>query len=272
MPELPEVETTRRGVAPHVSGRTITGVTVREHRLRQPIPAELPRILLGQRLLGVRRRAKYLLFDFRTGTLIVHLGMSGSLRIVSTNTPSQLHDHVDLEFDRGQSLRLRDPRRFGLMLWTTEEPAHHPLLANLGPEPWDPAFNSSYLCDLAKPRTGAVKNFLMDSHVVVGVGNIYASESLHRAGIHPSRPARRISSARYGTLIEAVREVLDAAITFGGTTLRDFIHEDGKPGYFRNELRVYDRAGKPCLQCGDTDIRSRVIGQRMSYFCPHCQR
>jgi formamidopyrimidine-DNA glycosylase len=272
VPELPEVETTRRGVAPHVGGRTITAVAVRESRLRQPVPPNLDTVLLGQTLHTVRRRAKYLLFDFDLGTLIVHLGMSGSLRVVPARTPSQLHDHIDLEFDRHYCLRLRDPRRFGLMLWTTEDPSHHPLLAALGPEPWDPAFNTAYLAAQAQSRTGAVKNFLMDGHVVVGVGNIYASESLHRAGIHPSRPARRISAVRYGGLVAAVREVLNAAITFGGTTLRDFIHEDGKPGYFRNELRVYDRAGELCLQCGKAAIQSRVIGQRMSYFCPRCQR
>ncbi len=272
MPELPEVETTRRGLSPHVNGLNVTAVTVRDHRLRQPVPQDLSRVLVGQRLNGIRRRAKYLLFDFDPGTLIVHLGMSGSLRIVAADSPALPHDHIDLEFDHRQCLRLRDPRRFGLMLWTPGDPARHPLLASLGPEPWDAAFNADYLVALARTRTGAVKNFLMDGHVVVGVGNIYASESLHRAGIHPSRAARRVSAARYLGLIHNVRTVLDEAIAFGGTTLRDFIHEDGKPGYFRNELRVYDRAGKPCLQCGEADIRTRVIGQRMSYFCPRCQK
>jgi formamidopyrimidine-DNA glycosylase len=271
VPELPEVETTRRGVAPHLTGRTITGVTIRDHRLRQPVPRNLDTLITGKPLLAVHRRAKYLLFEFEHGNLLVHLGMSGSLRVLPSGTPAQLHDHIDLEFDHAHCLRLRDPRRFGLMLWTAEDPKRHPLLAELGPEPWDPEFCVDYLVELARTRTGAVKNFVMDGHVVVGVGNIYASESLHRAGIHPNRPARRVSAARYGLLIEAVREVLDAAITFGGTTLRDFTH-DGKPGYFRNELRVYDRAGKPCLRCGTADIRNRVIGQRMSYFCPQCQR
>lgn len=272
MPELPEVETTRRGVAPHVEGRTISAVEVRDSRLRQPIPGDLAAALHGQRLVAVRRRAKYLLFEFPRGTLLVHLGMSGSLRILKAGTPAQKHDHVDLEFDHTICLRLRDPRRFGLMLWTTEDPLTHPLLAALGPEPWDSRFSAEYLSTLAQARSGAVKNFLMDGTVVVGVGNIYASEALHRARIHPSRPARRVSQARYGCLVEVVHAVLEEAIRFGGTTLRDFIHDDGKPGYFRNELKVYGRAGEPCLQCGEGEIRQRVIGQRMSYFCARCQR
>lgn len=272
MPELPEVETTRRGVAPHVSGARLAAAIVREHRMRQPIPPDLDALLRGQRLREVKRRAKYLLFDFERGTLIVHLGMSGSLRVLKPATPPQLHDHVDLVFDNGVCLRLRDPRRFGLVLWCADDPATHPLLAELGPEPWDPRFNADYLAELAASRSGAVKNFVMDGHVVVGVGNIYASESLHRAGIHPTRQARRVSHARYARLVDAVREVLESAIGFGGTTLRDFTRDDGKPGYFRNELRVYDRGGEICLSCGQAEIRQKVIGQRMSYFCPACQR
>ncbi len=271
MPELPEVETTKRGVAPHVTGFPVSGVIVREHRMRQPIPSNLPQLLRGQVLQAVKRRAKYLLFEFPAGHLIVHLGMSGSLRVVSPDTAPQKHDHVDLIFARKHCLRMRDPRRFGLVLWTTEDPTQHPLLRELGPEPWDTRFDAEYLHELAHARSGAVKNFIMDGGVVVGVGNIYASEALHRARIHPSRPARRVSRARYALLVNAVREVLEAAIAFGGTTLRDFAHDDGKPGYFRNELKVYDRAGQPCLQCGEADIRTRVIGQRMSYFCPRCQ-
>lgn len=272
MPELPEVETTRRGVAPHVVGARIRDTRVRESRMRQPIPHDLAAVLQGQRLIDLQRRAKYLLFDFERGTLIVHLGMSGSLRVLTPDIPPQAHDHVDLVFDNGVCLRLRDPRRFGLMLWTAEPPAAHPLLATLGPEPWDEAFNADYLAGLAHSRSGAIKNFVMDGHVVVGVGNIYASESLHRALIHPTRPARRVSRARYASLVSAVREVLESAIGFGGTTLRDFTRDDGKPGYFRNELRVYDRGGEICLQCGKAEIRQKVIGQRMSYFCPQCQR
>jgi formamidopyrimidine-DNA glycosylase len=272
VPELPEVETTRRGVAPHLEGRTVSRVEVRETRLRQPVHPALAQLLEGATLLRVRRRAKYLLFDFGHGTLIVHLGMSGSLRVLEPHTPVQKHDHVDLVFEGRTVLRLRDPRRFGLMVWTEDEPAQHALLAELGPEPWDAAFSAGYLSTLAASRSGAVKNFLMDGKVVVGVGNIYASESLHRAGIHPARPARRVAEARYAALVEAVQEVLDQAISFGGTTLRDFTRDDGKPGYFRNELRVYDRAGASCLRCGTGSIRQRVIGQRMSYFCPQCQR
>ena len=272
MPELPEVETTLRGVAPHVVGTRLVTARVREHRMRQPVPPDLDTVLRGARLHELKRRAKYLLFGFEHGTLILHLGMSGSLRVLATDAPPQKHDHVDLVFDNGVCLRLRDPRRFGLVLWTTADPARHPLLNALGPEPWDPRFNAGYLAALAHSRPGAVKNFVMDGQVVVGVGNIYASESLHRAGIHPARPARRISLARYAGLVEAVREVLESAIGFGGTTLRDFTRDDGKPGYFRNELRVYERAGLPCLRCGKGEIRQKVIGQRMSYFCPHCQR
>ncbi len=272
MPELPEVETTRRGVAPHVAGARVAEVRLRERRMRQPVPADLGDILHGQHLRDVERRAKYLLFRFERGTLILHLGMSGSLRVLAPDTPAQTHDHLDLVFDNGACLRLRDPRRFGVVLWTEAPAEQHPLLRELGPEPWDPAFDADYLAGLAKSRSGAVKNFLMDGHVVVGVGNIYASEALHRAHIHPSRPARRVGHARYAALVSAVREVLESAIGFGGTTLRDFTRDDGKPGYFRNELRVYDRAGQACLQCGQATIRSRVIGQRMSYFCPACQR
>jgi len=272
VPELPEVETTRRGVAPHIVGQTVSAVQVRDSRLRQPVPDDLPVQLTGHTLRAIRRRAKYLLLEFPHGTLIIHLGMSGSLRVLPVGTPAQKHDHIDLVFADRCCLRLRDPRRFGLMLWTDRDPLRHPLLANLGPEPWEPAFSAVYLAALAHARPGAVKNFLMDGAVVVGVGNIYASESLHRAGIHPSRPARRVSEARYAALVTAVRDVLDAAIRFGGTTLRDFTHDDGKPGYFRNELRVYDRGGLRCLQCGEATIRQRVIGQRMSYFCPRCQR
>ncbi len=272
MPELPEVETTRRGVAPHVTGARLRKAIVREHRMRQPVPSDLDALLRGRRLREVQRRAKYLLFDFEGGTLIVHLGMSGSLRVLQPDAPPQTHDHVDLVFDNDVCLRLRDPRRFGLVLWCADDPATHSLLATLGPEPWDPRFNADYLSELATSRSGAVKNFVMDGHVVVGVGNIYASESLHRAGIHPTRPARRVSHARYGLLVDAVRTVLEAAIGFGGTTLRDFTRDDGKPGYFRNELRVYDRAGQCCLNCGKGEIRQKVIGQRMSYFCPICQR
>jgi formamidopyrimidine-DNA glycosylase len=271
MPELPEVETTRRGVAPLLEGRRVLAVEVREPRLRQPVPAALPALLTGQRLRAVARRAKYLLFDFGAGTLLVHLGMSGSLRVVPREAPRLPHDHVEIDFGPRHALRLRDPRRFGLMLWTVGDPLAHPLLAHLGPEPFDIAFDTDYLATLADGRRGAVKNFIMDAHVVVGVGNIYASEALFRAGIHPARATGRVSRARYESLIGHVRDVLGEAIEAGGTTLRDFVRNDGEPGYFRHNLKVYGRAGEPCVGCGEP-IRQRVIGQRSSFFCPRCQR
>jgi formamidopyrimidine-DNA glycosylase len=272
MPELPEVETVRRGLEPVLTGARLTRVRQNRPDLRFPFPDRFVERLEGATVLSLQRRAKYLLFQFPHGHLLVHLGMSGSLRVIAPDTPVKPHDHIDLEFDGQICLRLRDPRRFGLMLWLAGEPEAHPLLSKLGPEPWDATFTAEYLSGLASTRSGAVKNFLMDGHIVVGVGNIYASESLHRAGIHPSRPARRVSRERYAKLVVAVKEVLEAAIGFGGTTLRDFTRDDGKPGYFRNELRVYDRAGEPCLQCGEAPIAQRVIGQRASYFCPRCQR
>lgn len=271
MPELPEVETTRLGVEPHLKGVRVTGVTVREPRLRWPVPADLPALLKRRKVLGVGRRGKYLLLHFSHGTLLIHLGMSGSLRILDANMPPGRHDHLDLLLHGGKCLRLRDPRRFGAVLWATGDPAHHPLLATLGPEPLDTAFDGAYLHREGKRRRGAVKNLIMDSHVVVGVGNIYASESLFRAGIHPQRASNRISAARYGALVQAIRQVLTEAIAQGGTTLRDFQREDGRPGYFAQDLLVYGRAGEPCPNCGDP-IRSRVIGQRSSFFCLRCQR
>lgn len=271
VPELPEVETTRRGVLPLVGGRRVRAVAVHEPRLRQPVTPGLAELLTGQRLATVERRAKYLLFRFTRGTLLVHLGMSGSLRVVDARQPRLAHDHVEIDFGPGRVLRLRDPRRFGLVLWTTAEPAAHPLLAALGPEPFDPAFSAAYLHARALGRRGAVKNFLMDAHVVVGVGNIYASEALFRAGIHPARAAGRVGLTRYGTLVGHVRVILEEAIAAGGTTLRDFVRNDGEPGYFRYNLKVYGRAAEPCTVCA-TPLAMRVIGQRSSFFCPRCQR
>jgi len=271
VPELPEVETTRRGVSPLLEGRRVSAVSVRDARLRRPVPPALPALLGGQRLGRVRRRAKYLLFDFERGTLIVHLGMSGSLRVVTPETPLLPHDHVEIAFDGGRCLRLRDPRRFGLVLWTDAPPESHALLAHLGPEPFAEAFSASYLYALSRGRRGAVKNFIMDARVVVGVGNIYASESLFRAGIHPARPAGRVSLARYAALAGHVREILGEAIEAGGTTLRDFVRNDGEPGYFRHNLKVYGRAGEACCNC-HAPLRMRVIGQRSSFFCAACQR
>ncbi|HEX5340047.1 MAG TPA: bifunctional DNA-formamidopyrimidine glycosylase/DNA-(apurinic or apyrimidinic site) lyase [Gammaproteobacteria bacterium] len=270
MPELPEVETTRRGIEPHLLGRVITALTVRERRLRWPIPRALLKTLPGQRVEAITRRGKYLLLQTAAGTAILHLGMSGSLRVLTAVTSPQKHDHVDLIFDSGKVLRLRDPRRFGTLLWTTTDPARHKLLRGLGPEPLGGDFTGDYLFERSRQRKLAVKSFIMDSHVVVGVGNIYASESLFLAGIHPERAAGRISEARYAALAKSIRKVLTAAIKAGGTTLRDFVREDGAPGYFRQHLRVYGRDGQPCERCGTT-IAQRVTGQRSTYYCPHCQ-
>ncbi len=271
MPELPEVETTRRGIAPLLEGRRVRAVEVREPRLRWPVPPALARELPGQPIESVSRRAKFLLVRSPAGHLILHLGMSGSLRVVSNNVPPEKHDHLDVVMEDGRCLRLRDPRRFGAALWTTEDPLAHPLLRDLGPEPLQGGFNAETLYRLSRSRRVAVKSFIMNSHVVAGVGNIYASEALFLAGIHPTRPAGRISRARYERLVEAVRRVLEDAITAGGTTLRDFVDSDGNPGYFARKLRVYGREGEPCETCG-APVRSRVIGQRSTFFCIRCQR
>ncbi|HEX6550896.1 MAG TPA: bifunctional DNA-formamidopyrimidine glycosylase/DNA-(apurinic or apyrimidinic site) lyase [Gammaproteobacteria bacterium] len=270
MPELPEVETTRRGIEPHLLGRVVTALTVRERRLRWPVPRALLNSLPGQRVNAVTRRGKYLLLETAAGTAILHLGMSGSLRVVSKLTPPQKHDHVDIVLDNERLLRLRDPRRFGSLLWTTTDPAKHKLLRGLGPEPLSDGFSGDHLFEMSRKRKVAVKSFIMDSHVVVGVGNIYASETLFLAGIHPERAAGRISRQRYGLLADSIRIVLTAAIKAGGTTLRDFVREDGAPGYFRQHLRVYDQAGQPCERC-KTPIVATVTGQRATYYCPRCQ-
>jgi len=269
MPELPEVETTRRGIAPHLEGHTIKGLVVRQPRLRWPITPVLKRSLPGQKIHAVERRAKYLLLRLDKGTLILHLGMSGSLRILPADTPPNPHDHVDLLFD-GQCLRLRDPRRFGAVLWTSSDPAKHKLIHHLGPEPLSDDFDADHLYQKSRRRHGAVKNFIMDGKVVVGVGNIYASEALFRAGIHPARACNRISRERYQRLTEEIKAVLSEAIKQGGTTLRDFQQEDGRPGYFAQQLQVYGREGEPCPSCGK-GIQKKIIGQRSSYYCSHCQ-
>lgn len=270
MPELPEVETTRRGIEPLLLGRTIRGVCVREPRLRWPVPVDQLRALEDRTVTAVERRAKYLLLRTGPGTLMLHLGMSGSLRVVPADTPPQAHDHFDLLLADGRCLRLRDPRRFGSVLWLTGEPAEHPLLASLGPEPLDSVFDGAWLHRLARKRRRAVKDFIMDSHVVVGVGNIYAAEALHAAGIHPHRPAGRIGLSRYQRLVTEIRAVLTTAIEQGGTTLRDFTNVEGAPGYFRISLAVYGRGGEPCRRCGNT-LRNARIGQRATVYCPRCQ-
>lgn len=271
MPELPEVETTRRGIEPHLLGQRVSGLVIRQRRLRWSIPRALDRDLPGQIIQGVRRRAKYLLLDTEAGTAILHLGMSGSLRLVPRDTPVGKHDHVDIQLDSGLSLRLTDPRRFGTLLWTTQPADQHELLAALGPEPLSDAFDGTHLFNAARGRKVAVKNFIMDSHIVVGVGNIYASEALFMAGIHPTRPAGRVSRERYDLLMKAIKTVLAASIEMGGTTLRDFVGGDGQPGYFKQTLRVYDRLGEPCRSCG-APIRGKRIGQRSSFYCANCQR
>ena len=270
MPELPEVETVRRGIAPHITNKPIQDVVIRQQRLRWPVPASLGNELVDRQIREVGRRAKYLLFYLDHGCMILHLGMSGSLRILDPSTPADRHDHVDIVFRNDLCLRLRDPRRFGSIHWTGGDPLEHPLLCRLGPEPLGHEFSAGYLHGLSRNRTQSIKAFIMDSHTVVGVGNIYASEALFQSGIHPLRKAGNISLARYGKLTGSIRNVLDAALAKGGTTLRDFVGGDGAPGYFKLDLDVYDRAGEPCRVCG-AGIRLMRQGQRSTYYCPHCQ-
>ena len=270
MPELPEVETTRRGVRPYSEAAQVVDVVVRDRRLRWPIPSDLGQKLIGQRVESVDRRAKYLLFRTSAGTLLVHLGMSGSLRVMDVADPPLRHDHFDIVFDNGRCLRYNDPRRFGCCLWLEPDEVH-PLLSHLGPEPLSDAFTGALLYRLSRRRKGPVKNFLMDGKVVVGVGNIYANEALYLAGIRPDRAAGRISLARYERLAFFVKQVLTSAIEQGGTTLRDFVGGDGKPGYFAQQLFVYGRGGQPCKACGTT-LRELRLSQRISVYCVTCQR
>ncbi|MCS3415043.1 formamidopyrimidine-DNA glycosylase [Pseudomonas sp. BIGb0450] len=269
MPELPEVETTRRGIAPHLEGQRVSRVVVRERRLRWPIPEDLDVRLSGQRIVLVERRAKYLLINAEVGTLISHLGMSGNLRLVDAGSPAAKHEHVDIELESGLALRYTDPRRFGAMLWSLD-PLNHELLIRLGPEPLTDLFDGERLFQLSRGRSMAVKPFIMDNAVVVGVGNIYATEALFAAGIDPRREAKGISRGRYLKLAIEIKRILAAAIERGGTTLRDFIGGDGQPGYFQQELFVYGRGGEACKVCG-TELRSVTLGQRASVFCPRCQ-
>jgi formamidopyrimidine-DNA glycosylase len=270
MPELPEDETTRLGLLPRLPGHALTAVTVRDPRLRWPVPGELAARLVGRTLAGITRRGKYLLFDFGGITQIVHLGMSGSLRLTTPDEPPAAHDHVDWRFDDGSCLRLRDPRRFGAVL-LAENPAQHPLLAHLGPEPLGPDFDAAWLHARCRGRNTAIKPLIMDASVVVGVGNIYASESLFHAGIRPATAARRLSGPACARLEAAIRKVLGAAIAAGGSSLRDYVASSGEPGYFQLHTRVYGREGLPCRTCG-TAIRRIVQGQRASFYCPTCQR
>lgn len=271
MPELPEVETTRRGIEPHLLDHRVKSVNIRQPKMRWPVPSEIAEALPGQTIQSVSRRGKYLLIQSEPGTLILHLGMSGSLRIAPPETELRKHDHFILELDSKKQLRLHDPRRFGAVLWTEENPETHPLLNVLGPEPLSTDFTADYLYETCQQRKCSIKQHIMNSHVVVGVGNIYASESLFLASIHPKRQAGRISKQRIEHLHDAIQQVLKAAIRQGGTTLKDFVREDGKPGYFKQSLNVYDRAGKNCPSC-EGDIKQIVLGQRSTYYCPKCQR
>lgn len=270
MPELPEVETTLRGLKPHLLGRRIEALVVRQPRLRWPIPLSLADEVTGRFVQRLERRAKYLLLDCGPGWLIYHLGMSGSLRLVDPHSVAGPHDHVDLVLDSGRALRLHDPRRFGAVLWQPGDAQAHRLLSNLGPEPLLPGFTARWMQTQALGRRSAVKAFLMDSRVVCGVGNIYASEALFRAGIHPRRAAGRISLARWERLVAAVRETLADAIEAGGSSLRDFVHVDGSAGHFQVRTQVYGREGEPCRRCGQALRQIRIAG-RSSFYCAGCQ-
>lgn len=270
MPELPEVETIRRGIAGHLIGRRILGAVVRNPALRWSIPRNLSRTVTGRQVREVERRGKYLLLRCESGALILHLGMSGSLRLLPANTPPEKHDHFDLILEGGKLMRLRDPRRFGAVLWEAGDPLRHPLLKDLGPEPLTGALDGQWLFDQTRNRAAAIKQVLMDAHVVAGVGNIYASEALFRAGIRPGTPARKIGLPRYEKLANAIKRTLQFAIRAGGSSLRDFVKSDGTPGYFQTQYRVYQRTGEPCHACG-APIRHLRQGQRSTFYCPRCQ-
>ncbi len=275
MPELPEVETTRAGIAPHLEGRRVTSVVLRRPDLRWPIPAEIRDLLPGQRVESVRRRAKYLLLDTTVGSALLHLGMSGSLRVLPAKTATREHDHVDIVFDgsgpdSGKALRFNDPRRFGCLLWQPAGETHE-LLRGLGPEPLSDLFDGDYLFERSRGRKAPVKAFLMDQRIVVGVGNIYAAEALFAAGISPLRAAGKVSRERYALLADEVKRILAHAIRRGGTTLRDFLAPDGAPGYFEQELSAYGRGGEPCPRCR-RPLKEAWLAQRATVWCGHCQR
>jgi formamidopyrimidine-DNA glycosylase len=270
MPELPEVETARRGIEPHLVGKRIVQIVVREPRLRWPVTTSLVQGMQGQTIRAVERRAKYILLRTDAGTAILHLGMSGSLRVLPSKTAPQKWDHVDILLADGQCLRLRDPRRFGALLWTTDDPARHKLLRDLGPEPFDRRFDGNYLFGVTRRRTVAVRDFLLNGRIVAGVGNIYANEALFLSGIRPTRRTGRLTRAECAQLATQIRKTLTRAIRAGGTTLRDFQNADGLPGYFQQTLRVYGRSGAPCPSCGSR-IRAVKQGQRSAFFCPKCQ-
>lgn len=270
MPELPEVETTLQGIKPHVLGQTITHLDIRHPHLRWPIPPHLKKLLTGKTIRGLTRRGKYILIQFDHGTVLLHLGMSGRLRVLTEPLAADKHDHVDIHFSNDCILRYTDPRRFGAILWTAENPLDHPLLAHIGPEPLTSDFNGQHLWTLARKRKAPVKAFIMDSRIVAGVGNIYATEALFQAGIRPQKAAGSISLEKYEKLALAIKKILKQAISKGGTTLKDFMKSDGQPGYFSIELQVYGRANKPCVQC-HTTLKSTRTGQRSTVYCPQCQ-
>jgi formamidopyrimidine-DNA glycosylase len=269
MPELPEVETTRRGLDPHVAGRRIVALTVHDRRLRWPVPDDLPARVAGQRIMGTGRRAKYLLIRLESGTLLMHLGMSGSLRVLPADTPRVAHDHYDLLLESGNTLRFNDPRRFGSLHYMSGDPRQHPLLARLAPEPFSGGFTADYMWRITRRRRASIKQVLMNSRLVVGVGNIYASEILFRARIRPRRRAQSLTRQEVARLVKDVRAVLARAIKVGGTTLRNYVGVDGEPGYFRQRLHVYERA--QCRICR-TAIRQLTQQGRSTYYCPNCQR
>ena len=273
MPELPEVETTRRGIQPYMQGKAVAGVVVRQPKLRWPVPPDLARQLVGSRIVHIRRRAKYLLFEFAHGVMLLHLGMSGSLRVYPDGSapPPEKHDHFDIVTDDQTVLRLRDPRRFGAVLWFAGPAEQHPLLQHLGPEPLQDEFTAGYLKTAFSRRKSAVKTALMDNKIVVGVGNIYANESLFQAAIAPQRAAKSLSKTECAALTAAVKQILRRAIETGGSTLRDFVNSEGKSGYFQQEYKVYGKTDQPCAHCG-TPIVKTVIGQRGTFYCPTCQR
>ncbi|MDD5299171.1 MAG: bifunctional DNA-formamidopyrimidine glycosylase/DNA-(apurinic or apyrimidinic site) lyase [Gallionella sp.] len=271
MPELPEVEITSCGLAAHLVGVPIANVVIRNASLRWPIPKNLPKLLRGQTIVALERRAKYLLMDCGSGTLILHLGMSGSLRILPADTPAEKHDHFDLVLGNGMMMRLRDPRRFGAVLWHRGDVHAHPLLAALGPEPLEDGFDARYLYQATRGRSSAIKQCVMDSRIVVGVGNIYANEALFRAGIKPQLVAGKLSLARCARLVAEIRATLNEAIELGGSSLRDFVNASGQPGHFQQHYWVYGRGGEPCRKCS-TPIRQVRQGQRSSFYCTKCQK
>jgi formamidopyrimidine-DNA glycosylase len=271
MPELPEVETSCRGIAPHILQQTVNNVIIRQKQLRWPISPALKKDIIKQRITAVERRAKYILLRTDAGTVILHLGMSGSLHIVDHDSVADKHDHIDFQFANGKTLRLHDPRRFGAVLWTRKNVHKHKLLKNLGPEPLSDEFNGEYLLRCSRQRKVAIKTFIMNSHIVVGVGNIYASESLFAAGINPQRQAGRISAQRYDTLANSIKIILIRSIKQGGTTLRDFTRQDGKPGYFKQSLQVYGKEGLPCPRCQHPVKRISQL-QRSTFYCSYCQK